>query len=167
MQRKTTDFINKSNSGRTISPQKSGNLEGAATTSKTPVSIPVPEKPNTKPSTAPITPPASRLSVVPDLLPETCPFQELLDEWLDACRADGLSPKTREDYVEKAGKFRWWWVEYSKKPPHPENVTTKDVRAYAAYLREPLAFRWGHPVPPNKETLAPASIHSYGRVKRQ
>lgn len=103
---------------------------------------------------------------MPDLLPETCPFQQLLDEWLDACRADGLSPKTREDYIEKVSKFRWWWVEYSKKPPHPENVTTKDIRAYAAYLREPLAFRWGLPVQKNKETLAAASIHSYGRAVR-
>jgi hypothetical protein len=131
VQRKTTDFINKSNSGGTISPQKSGNLEGAATTSKTLATIPVPEKPDSKPSStpSPAAPPASRLSVVPDLLPETCPFQELLDEWIDACRADGLAQQTREDYIEKVGKFRWWWVEYSKKPPHPENVTTKDIRA--------------------------------------
>ncbi len=67
MQGKTTDFIKTSNIRGTKSPQKSGNLEGAATTSKPSGNPPVPEKPNSKPSTAPITPPTSRLSAVPDL----------------------------------------------------------------------------------------------------
>jgi hypothetical protein len=105
----------------------------------------------------------ANLSVVPKLA-QVCEFQELVDEWLEACRADGLALKTRQDYTEKVAKFRWWWVEHLKKPFHPKHVTTKDARAFAAYLREPLAFRWGLPVVKDKQTLAPSSVQAYGRA---
>jgi site-specific recombinase XerD len=50
--------------------------------------------------------------------------------------------------------------------PHPNQVTVKEARAFAAYLREPNSFRWGiiqheHRV---KFELSPYSVQSYGRA---
>ncbi|HEX2914145.1 MAG TPA: site-specific integrase [Chloroflexia bacterium] len=45
----------------------------------------------------------------------------------------------------------------------PRFVTTREAREFAAYLRTPLAFRWGQPVPPPKQSLSPVSVSSYGR----
>jgi site-specific recombinase XerD len=153
MQRKTTDLAK---SGDFSGPKK---LEKSAQVSSSSVS-----KPASSASAKSIsTPLAANLAVIRPL-PESCPFQLLVDEWLEACRAEGLSPKTITGYAEKLAKFRWWWVEYSKHLSHPENVTTKDIRSFAAYLREPLGFRWGMEVPPRHQELSAASIAAYGRT---
>jgi hypothetical protein len=77
----------------------------------------------------------------------------LIDEWLDYLRIDGARPKTLIDYQGKIDKFRWFWEEYHPGPDglsysqklgnHPENVTSKEARAFASYLRTPTMFRWG------------------------
>jgi integrase/recombinase XerD len=112
---------------------------------------------------------SSNLAVIPkDTGVENCPFRSLINEWLDACRADGRSAKTIQDYREKVFKFWWWWSEHSHYAltlgSHPKNVTTKEARAFAAYLREPLSFRWGERVPRERQELSAASIASYGRT---
>ncbi|HEX2914144.1 MAG TPA: tyrosine-type recombinase/integrase [Chloroflexia bacterium] len=95
-------------------------------------------------------------------------FSELVESWLAYCQADGLSPETLQDYSDKVSKFGWWWQEhtgYSEElGGHPQFVTVKEAREYAAYLREPRSSRWGSEVPPAKEQLSPASISSYGRA---
>lgn len=82
---------------------------------------------------------------------EKCPFRRLIGRWVNDCRTDGLSETTLHDYADKASKFWWWWTEhtrYSQKlGAHPENVTTKEAREFASYLREKLDSRWGLPVP--------------------
>jgi site-specific recombinase XerD len=122
---------------------------------------------------APVLSPKSKgsLAVVPQSTEETCPFRKLIREWLDACRASGYSPKTLTDYSDKLFKFWWWWTEYSryaeKLGVHPENVTTREARAFVTYLREPTDIRWGITNPTNNRQrfeLAPASIASYGRT---
>lgn len=97
-------------------------------------------------------------------LPDLCPFQELVDEWLDNCRADGLSERTIADYEFVLTKFRWWWVELKGQPPHPKHLSTKDARAFAAFLREPIEKRWGVDDPRCKSHLSQASIATYGRT---
>lgn len=110
----------------------------------------------------------SNLSVSPVPAPLT-PFQVLIEEWLTYCKAGGLSPKTIITYRDFVSKFYWWWTEHARKgtnngkEPHPVDVTTKDVREFAAYLRTPLAFRWGAPVPPRLQTLSPITVSTYGR----
>ncbi len=103
------------------------------------------------------------------------PFQDLIEEWIAYGRASGLAPKTLVDYREFVSKFYWWWTEHARKganngsgsgsgkAPHPADVTTRDVRDFAAYLRTPLAFRWGAPVPPRLQTLSPTTVSTYGR----
>lgn len=123
-------------------------------------------------STSPTTSPASRGALTALPLPDAqqCPFNRLIDEFINSCRIDGLAPKTLSDYASKLPKFRWWWVDYSKNAErlgiHPRYVTPKEARAFAAYLREPQAFRWG--IAPNerrnKFELSPFSVNSYGRA---
>lgn len=107
------------------------------------------------------------MALVPQSAPVLTPFEELLEEWRDYCKAAGLSKETLRDYRAFNFKFSWWWSEhthYSEKvDPHPSDVSTKHVREFAAYLRTPLAVRWGSPVPTNKQELAPTTISTYGR----
>ena len=95
------------------------------------------------------------------------PFQELIEEWLDYCKAAGLSKETLRDYRAFTYKFAWWWSEhtrYSEKVgSHPSDVSTKHVREFATYLRTPLAVRWGSPVQANKQELSTTTISTYGR----
>ncbi len=116
------------------------------------------------------------LAFAPTPAPLT-PFQDLIEEWIAYGKASGLAPKTLIDYREFVSKFYWWWAEHehehapkgadngpgSGKTPHPVDVTTRDVRDFAAYLRTPLAFRWGAPVPPRLQTLSPTTVTTYGR----
>jgi site-specific recombinase XerD len=102
---------------------------------------------------------------------ESCPFRQLINEWLGDCRADGLAKKTLADYRDKVFKFWWWWDKFyaSERGAHPKNITTKDARAFAAYLREPVTGRWGITNPTNNkfkqsQNLSPASISGYGRA---
>jgi hypothetical protein len=72
------------------------------------------------------------------------PFQELIEEWLDYCKATGLSKETLRDYRAFTYKFYWWseHTHYAEKVgPNPSDVSTKHVREFAAYLRTPLAVR--------------------------
>jgi integrase/recombinase XerD len=107
------------------------------------------------------------LVLVTHSTPLLTPFQELIEEWLDYCKAAGLSKETLRDYRAFTFKFYWWWTEhthYSEKAgSHPDDVSTKHVREFAAYLRTPLAVRWGSPVPANKQELSPTTISTYGR----
>jgi site-specific recombinase XerD len=100
--------------------------------------------------------------------PEPDPFRQLIFDWLDSGRADGLSARTLQDYQDKAFKFWWWRTDHSRYAEkvgiHPHFVTRKEAKEYAIYLREPLAVRWGERIRPGKESLSPASIASYGRV---
>ncbi len=186
MARKTTDSINPSKEVRTtdfsklrVSPVSSNISPGSTTkhlgkTNSRVAARSITSSPKSGATPTPVAKPVAittapttnwrSLSVVPQLEPETCPFRELVDEWIEACRADGLSPKTIGGYADTLGKFRWWWIEYSKQPAHPENVTPKDARAFASYLREPLGFRWGLEVPIKRQQLSPASIATYGRT---
>ena len=95
-------------------------------------------------------------------------FSRLINLWLEACRLDGLSPKTIHDYRDKALKFRWYWFEFFAKThgEHPKFVTVKVAREFAAYLREPQTQRWGITEAKNNknvESLSNASIAAYGR----
>lgn len=115
------------------------------------------------------------LAFAPASAPLT-PFEKLIEEWIAYCRGSGLAPKTLVDYREFVSKFYWWWTEHARKSgdnvsgssgsgraPHPADVTTRDVRDFAAYLRTPLAFRWVAPVPPRLQTLSPTTVSTYGR----
>jgi site-specific recombinase XerD len=110
-----------------------------------------------------------QLALIP--VQETCPFSRLIWDWLDACRANGRSDKTIADYQDKVFKFWWWYSDYTKLADslgrHPENVSKREARQYAAYLRDPQEHRWGittHANNRHKETLAAASIANYGRA---
>lgn len=100
---------------------------------------------------------------------ETDPFRSLINEWLDSCKADGLSLKTIEDYRDKLFKFWWWDNNFaSALGKHPCNVTTREARAFAAYLRESVEGRWGISTATNNkfrqsQQLSPVSIAAYGR----
>jgi site-specific recombinase XerD len=109
----------------------------------------------------------------PDPAEEACPFRRLIREWLSACKADGLSPKTIDDYTDKTFKFWWWWNDHThfaeKLGAHPENITVKEARQFAAYLRDTVAFRWGITKATNNKSqqsqkLSDASIAAYGRT---
>jgi hypothetical protein len=106
------------------------------------------------------------LVLVPQSTTILTTFQALIEEWLDYGKAGGLSPKTFLDYRDFVTKFYWWWTEHSHKDegkePHPADVTTKHVREFAAYLRTPLAFRWGTPVPIRRQTLSPTTMIGQG-----
>ena len=103
-------------------------------------------------------------------------LNELIDEWLDYLRIDGARPKTLIDYQGKISKFRWFWEKYHPGPDglsysqklgnHPENVTSKEARAFASYLRTPTIQRWGikSHSNPSKDVLSPESVKSYGRA---
>ena len=93
-----------------------------------------------------------------------CPFCLLITDWLSYCKMDGLSNRTLADYRNKINKFEWWWSTYysADLEAHPRNVTTKQARAFAAYLRESKAERWGQPVVRGVATLSEASVGSYG-----
>jgi site-specific recombinase XerD len=111
------------------------------------------------------------LAIVPKSAQESCPFRELIVEWLGCCRSDGLSVRTIADYQDKVFKFWWWWDKHyaAELGMHPKNVTTREARAFAAYLREPVAFRWGITKPTNNkfkqsQNLSAASIAGYGRA---
>ncbi len=95
------------------------------------------------------------------------PFQELIEEWLDYCKAGGLAAKTLLDYREFVSRFYWWWADYSHKDegkePYPAYVTTKHVREFAAYLRTTADIRWGTAVQPGRQTLSPTTVSTYGR----
>lgn len=111
---------------------------------------------------------SSNLAVVAIPAQESDPFRQLISDWLDACRASGLSTRTLNDYHDKIFKY-WWWRTYHSRytdtaGPHPETVTRKEARDYSNYLRSDLGMRWGEPVRPGKTKLSPASISSYGRV---
>jgi site-specific recombinase XerD len=110
----------------------------------------------------------SNLALVADPTQESDPFRQFISEWLDAGRADGLSPRTLEDYHDKIYKY-WWWRTHDARyadmgGQHPQSVTRKEARDYAIYLRNSQKVRWGELVRPGKETLSPASVASYGRV---
>ena len=52
---------------------------------------------------------------------------------------------------------------------HPSNLSTREARAFAAYLREPIVSRWGINVPTNNKStqsqyLSAASIAAYSRT---
>lgn len=101
---------------------------------------------------------------------ETCPFRALVKEWLAAGRSARLSSRTLEDYQEKLFKFWWWWDKFyaAQLGVHPKNVTVREARAYATYLREPQDYRWGLTTTQNKrplhhQILSSVSIASYGR----
>ena len=111
------------------------------------------------------------LAIVRKSEEENCPFRSLIREWLDYCRDDGLSKKTLTDYGDKVFKFWWWWDKYyaAELGAHPENVTVKQARAFASYLREEVAFRWGITTATNNKfqqskKLSQASIAAYGRA---
>jgi site-specific recombinase XerD len=74
-------------------------------------------------------------------------------------------PKTIGDYQAVVYKFQWWWSKYYAADfgMHPKNITTKHARAFAAYLREPVAFRWGEKVVRDTQQLSPVTVASYGR----
>ncbi len=118
------------------------------------------------------TPPAGvvakgNLALAPQSPPALTPFQELLQEWLDYCQAAGHSRETLRDYRAFNYRFYWWWSEHTgyarQVGPHPEAVTTRHMREFAAYLRTPLAVRWGSPVRANKQELSPVTVSTYGR----
>ena len=98
---------------------------------------------------------------------ESCPFRSLIEEWLEVCEVN-LSKETLEDYRAKNYKFWWWWSEHTHYAQtlgaHPCNVTTKEARAFVAYLRMPSTFRWGEKIVRGCEQLSPHSVSSYGRT---
>ncbi len=119
----------------------------------------------------PIQPNKSNLAIAPKLTTESCPFRGLIKAWIESCRADGLAERTISDYHDKLFKFWWWWDHHyaAELGAHPKNVSTKEARAFASYLREPQSFRWGITHPANNKSsqsisLSPASISSYGRT---
>ncbi len=102
---------------------------------------------------------------------ETCPFRQLIEEWLDVVRSKGRSEKTILDYTNKIFKFWWWWTYHTRYAEtlgqHPEHVTRKQAREFVVYLRTPQTFRWGVTDNSNnkqRHELAPDSIASYGRT---
>lgn len=109
--------------------------------------------------------------IPPKSAEETCPFRQLIEEWLDVVRSKGRSEKTISDYSEKVYKFWWWWTYHTRYAEtlgrHPENVTRKQAREFVVYLRTPQAFRWGITDNANnkhRHELSPESIASYGRT---
>ncbi len=116
-----------------------------------------------------------RLSLVPKKS-KSCPFSELVHEWIEYLRLDGCTPKTLQDHANKVDKFRWWWVDYPSAPDgtsyadrlgaHPENVTTAHARAFASYLKTPTINRWGIKslTTPSTAELSAESVISYGRT---
>lgn len=94
-------------------------------------------------------------------------FQQLIDEWLEACEANDLSPVTLAGYKDKVSKFFWWWDVHTKYGKtlgdHPRFVTKKEVRQYAIYLKSPARDRWGISSRRPVAKLTPASIASYAR----
>jgi site-specific recombinase XerD len=169
MQGKTTDTTRSSNLARTKSPKKSGSKKIASLSDvRQPKVVPLAaKKPGTGATASQKTATDSNrgtVAAVPVAGANFCPFKELVEEWLEHCQASGLSSKTLADYKDKVLKFRWWWVEHSQQPPHPKNITNRDARAFALYLREPATLRWGlEETSKTKSKLSPASIASYGR----
>lgn len=113
----------------------------------------------------------SNLAVVPQVPIDKDVLRDFIFEWLDANRAAGRSPRTIQDYQEKIFKFWWWWNDFTgygkSLGGHPRLITRKELRQFAAYLREPQAFRWGVTGNSNnkrRDKLSPASIGAYGRV---
>ncbi len=101
-------------------------------------------------------------------IPSPCPFKKLIDNWLDNGRIDDLSRQTLYDYSDKLSRFWWWWNIHTKYAEtiglHPQHVTDKHLKLFAAYLREPLETRWGVPVVTGREQMSPATVASYGRT---
>ncbi|NWJ46408.1 MAG: phage integrase N-terminal SAM-like domain-containing protein [Chloroflexi bacterium] len=99
-----------------------------------------------------------------------CPFLGLINQWLDYCRANGLTDKTLLDYNDKLNKFLWWYKDkgyYREAGAHPKNMTTQMATEFVVYLREHHPDRWGIVAPHHNKTgkdLSPASIASYGRT---
>ncbi len=88
----------------------------------------------------------------------------LFEEWLSFCRLDGLEEKTIGGYRLNVNWFLWWWNNKGsakQKGAHPRNVSIKDAREYAAYLREPAENRWD--VPSSKSVLSYATVANYSR----
>jgi len=99
--------------------------------------------------------------------PGFCPLEGLITEWIDFLRPDCTKATIRTN-LDKAGKFRWWWLTYhAGDGAHPENVTVTHAREFAAYLKSETTDRWGiksDAKRPSKPILAPDSITSYGRA---
>lgn len=84
------------------------------------------------------------------LIPKNYPGDELLeliDDYILTCRSNGMAPKTIENYSKRLFSFHWWYVfhtDYAERYGyHPENITTKIIRDFVIYLREPQENRWG------------------------
>jgi site-specific recombinase XerD len=92
----------------------------------------------------------------------------LINDFISACEADGLSERTIHDYRDKLSKFEWWWDTYHRNlGTDPNAVTVKQARDFAVYLREPNSARWGITSNRNNKAvlkLSTASIAAYGRT---
>jgi len=99
--------------------------------------------------------------------PGFCPLEGLITEWTNYLKPDCTKATIRNN-LDKAGKFRWWWLNYhAGDGAHPENVTVTHAREFAAYLKTEAKNRWGiepNAKRPSKPILAPDSITSYGRA---
>lgn len=108
----------------------------------------------------------SSLSVVPqaDYTESSDPLRYQIDRWIMYCKSAGLSKISQRNYLHNAQKFYWWYTQHARLPEKVGTdlnaITTGHIRDYIAYLKEPLAFRWGSPVAAGKETLSTASIQT-------
>lgn len=107
------------------------------------------------------------------LIPKNYPGDELLEiieEYILTCRANGMAFKTIEGYAKRLYSFHWWYVFHAgygeQYGYHPENITTKLVRDFVIYLREPQENRWGlkDGKKPSKEVLSYYTIMTFAGI---
>lgn len=89
---------------------------------------------------------------------------QLFQDWLTFCHTEDLEPVTLRGYHFNVDKFLWWWHasgNAERLGAHPRNLTVKEAREYASYLKTPTENRWG--VAGSKSKLSPATVGNYAR----
>lgn len=115
---------------------------------------------------------SSKLSVVPPIeySQQTEPMLYEINRWITFCRSNGLSKTSLNNYNKHIMKFYWWYSAYAKLPEKVGKdlsaLTPDHMREYVAYLREPVAFRWGKKVVKGKEKLSAASVSTLAKTVR-
>lgn len=83
----------------------------------------------------------------------------MLNEWLTYCKAMNHIDQTLTNYKLKVEKFIYWWEHHYSQSlgSNVNEVSTKHIREFIAYLREPNAARWGEPMPHHRNHKKPSA----------
>jgi site-specific recombinase XerD len=112
-------------------------------------------------------------TIIPKIVPPKDELECYIDNWLTACRSNGLADRSIAEYEATLLRFHWWYTAHTKNAQrlglHPTGITTNEIRGFVAYLREAQPQgRWGLPLSENAKggVISSKAVLSFATVKQ-